>query len=126
VEINLLAMMRYAASLSFETPRPRKNRLSNQVAYALPPINREERAARAKGAIGSLFDSKQQAFLDFVLSHYVNVGVEELDQEKLTPLLRLKYQNSISDALADLGSAEDIGEVFTGFQKYLYQHQASA
>ena len=100
--------------------------MSNQVAYALPPINREERAARAKVAIGSLFDSKQQAFLDFVLSHYVNVGVEELDQEKLTPLSRLKYQNSISNALADLGSAEDIGEVFTGFQKYLYQHQAGA
>jgi hypothetical protein len=33
--------------------------------------------------------SKEQAFLDFVLSHYVRVGVQELDQEKLTPLLRL-------------------------------------
>jgi len=39
---------------------------------------------------------KQQAFLDFVLSHYVSVGVEELDQEKLTPLLRLKYHDSIA------------------------------
>jgi type I restriction enzyme R subunit len=95
------------------------------VAYALPPINREDRAARAKIAISSVFNSKQQTFLDFVLSHYVNVGVEELDQEKLTPLLRLKYQNSIADALADLGPAEDIGKVFMGFQKYLYEHQAT-
>jgi type I restriction enzyme R subunit len=94
------------------------------VAYALPPLNREERAGRAKAIISTHFNSKQEAFLDFVLAHYVSVGVEELDQEKLTPLLRLKYHNSISDALADLGSAEDIGQVFIGFQKYLYQNQA--
>lgn len=29
------------------------------------------------------FTTKQQSFLDFVLSHYVNVGADELDQEKL-------------------------------------------
>ncbi len=44
------------------------------VAYALPPLSREERAARARVAIGKNFDSKQQAFLDFVLAHYVGVG----------------------------------------------------
>jgi hypothetical protein len=64
------------------------------VAYALPPITREERAPRAKVLISEEFNSKQQVFLDFVLSHYVSVGVEELDQEKLSPLLRLKYHNS--------------------------------
>ncbi|WP_348264545.1 DEAD/DEAH box helicase family protein [Telmatobacter sp. DSM 110680] len=95
------------------------------VAYALPPLNREERAARAKISISSHFNSKQQGFLDFVLAHYVSVGVEELDQEKLTPLLRLKYHNSISDALADLGQAEEIGQIFAGFQKYLYQPMAT-
>ena len=41
------------------------------VAYALPPLNREERAARAKAVISTHFNSKQQAFLDFVLAHYV-------------------------------------------------------
>ncbi len=96
------------------------------VAYALAPITREDRAARAKVDISVNFNRKQQAFLDFVLSHYVRVGVEELDQDKLTPLLRLKYHNSIADALADLGRAEDIGRVFAGFQKYLYQQQAAA
>lgn len=49
------------------------------------------------------------------------VGVEELDQEKLTPLLRLKYHDSIADAVADLGKPDEIGDLFTGFQKYLYQ-----
>jgi type I restriction enzyme R subunit len=91
------------------------------VAYALPPLTREERADRAKVAIGAHFNSKQQAFLNFVLAHYVGVGVDELDQEKLTPLLRLKYLNSISDAITDLGSPEEISKVFVGFQKYLYQ-----
>ena len=61
------------------------------VAYALPPLTREERAAQAKVEISTHFNTKQQAFLDFVLAHYVGVGVDELDQEKLTPLLRLKY-----------------------------------
>ncbi|HEY1757833.1 MAG TPA: DEAD/DEAH box helicase family protein [Bryobacteraceae bacterium] len=91
------------------------------VAYALPPLTRGERAARAKAAIEAKFNSKQQAFLDFVLAHYVGVGVGELDKEKLTPLLRLKYHNSITDAIADLGNPEEISSVFVGFQKYLYQ-----
>ena len=41
--------------------------------------------------------------------------------QKLTPLLQLRYQNSISDAVADLGKAEEIGILFSSFQKYLYE-----
>ncbi len=96
------------------------------VAYALTPISREQRAGSARVEIGRHFDYKQQAFLDFVLSHYVSVGVEELDQAKLTPLLRLKYHNSIADAVTDLGRPEEIGRVFAGFQKYLYQFQTGS
>ena len=96
------------------------------VAYALAPLTREERAAKAMALISTHFNSRQQVFLDFVLSHYVSVGVEELDQAKLTPLLRLKYHDSIADAVADLGKPEEIGKVFSGFQKYLYQPQAVA
>ena len=96
------------------------------VAYAMAPLTREERAVKAKVVISTRFNSKQQVFLDFVLSHYVSVGVEELDQEKLTPLLRLKYHDSIADAVADLGRPEEIGMVFAGFQKYLYQQQTAA
>ena len=91
------------------------------VAYALEPLTREERAAGAAALISNQFNSKQQVFLDFVLSHYVSVGVAELDQEKLTPLLLLKYHNSIADAVADLGKPEEISKLFAGFQKYLYQ-----
>jgi type I restriction enzyme R subunit len=91
------------------------------VAYAMPTLTREERAAKAKVIINSRFNTKQQIFLDFVLSHYVSIGVDELDQEKLTPLLHLKYHNSISDAVADLGKPEEISKVFVGFQRFLYQ-----
>jgi type I restriction enzyme, R subunit len=90
------------------------------VAYAVAPITREVRATNAKVYINTKFSAKQQAFLDFVLQHYVEVGVEELDQEKLTPLLRLKYHDSIADAVADLGKPDEIGKVFAGFQRYLY------
>ena len=94
------------------------------VAYAIPTLTREERATTAKVEISAHFDTKQQAFLDFVLAHYVSEGVQELDQEKLKPLLRLKYNNSIADAVADLGRPEEIGQVFAGFQQYLYQGAA--
>jgi type I restriction enzyme R subunit len=94
------------------------------VAYALPPLTREERAAKAKVLISTHFNTKLQVFLDFVLSQYVKVGVHELDREKLSPLLKLKYHNAIADAVADLGRPEEIGRVFSGFQKYLYQQAA--
>jgi type I restriction enzyme R subunit len=96
------------------------------VAYALVPLTREERAAKAKIQITAHFDNKQQSFLEFVLAQYVKVGVEELAQDKLSPLLKLKYHNAIADAVADLGRPEEIGKVFAGFQKYLYQPQIQA
>lgn len=96
------------------------------VAYALEPLTRKERADRARPLIGPHFDDRQRAFLDFVLAHYVSIGVEELDQAKLTPLLKLKYRDSIADAVTDLGKPEDIGRVFAGFQKYLYLTDANA
>ena len=51
------------------------------VAFALTPLTREERATRAKLEIKTHFDSKQQAFLDFVLAQYVKEGVGELNQK---------------------------------------------
>jgi len=94
------------------------------VAYALQPIPREERAAHARLYIDSKCTSKQQLFLNFVLQHYVTLGVQELALDKLTPLLQLRYQNSIADAVADLGKPEDIGQLFSGFQRYLYEASA--
>jgi type I restriction enzyme R subunit len=91
------------------------------VAYAQTPLSREDRADRAMALISSHFNSKQQVFLDFVLSQYISVGVEELDKTKLGSLLRLRYHDSINDAIADLGKPDEIGQMFSGFQKFLYQ-----
>jgi type I restriction enzyme R subunit len=90
------------------------------VAYALPPLTREERAARARVAMDGQFSNKQRTFLEFVLGHYVDAGVDELDTEKLSPLLRLRYGDSIADAIRDLGRPEEISRAFVGFQRYLY------
>ena len=37
-----------------------------------------------------------------------------------------ELDGSTHDAVADLGKPEEIGRVFTGFQKYLYQQSATA
>jgi type I restriction enzyme R subunit len=63
---------------------------------------------------------KQQAFIEFVLAQYVNLGVDELATEKLTPMLKLRYNNALADAAADLGPAEHIRRTFVEFQRYLY------
>ena len=91
------------------------------VAFALHPQTREARADQAKVLIHSNYSDKQRGFLEFVLAQYVKQGVEELDQDKLSPLLRLKYHNAIQDAVADLGSVEEIRDAFTGFQRFLYE-----
>ena len=89
------------------------------IAFALPRATRQERADRARPSIQATFPEKQQAFLDFVLSQYVTEGVEELDQDKLSPLLILRY-NAISDAILELGTPPEIRDMFVGFQQYLY------
>ncbi len=91
------------------------------VAFALHPQTREARADQAKVLIHDNYSDKHRAFLEFVLAQYVKQGVDELDQEKLSPLLKLKYHNAISDAVADLGSVEEIRDAFTGFQRFLYE-----
>ena len=90
------------------------------VAFAAEPESRSERASKAQAVMHQQFNDKQQAFVDFVLAQYVNQGVDELDVEKLSPLLKLKY-SALNDAIRDLGSPEQIRRVFVGFQRYLYE-----
>lgn len=91
------------------------------VAFAMEPKTREQRADAAKVAAAQGLTDKQQAFVDFVLAQYVKQGVDELDQEKLSPLLRLKYR-ALPDAFAELGKPDQIRRVFVDFQKYLYSN----
>jgi len=91
------------------------------VAFAAEPVTRAERAVAAKSATAAEFTDRQQSFVDFVLAQYVKQGVDELDAEKLSPLLKLKYNNAIADAFAELGQPEQVRKVFVGFQRHLYE-----
>jgi type I restriction enzyme R subunit len=89
------------------------------VAYAAETRTRLERVETAKPAIAIAYsDYKQQQFIDFVLSKYVD-GIAELSPTKMRSLIELKY-HTISDAAAEFGSPATIRETFVGFQKHLY------
>ncbi len=94
------------------------------VSFAINPITRELRVASTKEDILSGLNDKQKEFVEFVLSKYVESGVEELDQEKLPKLLELKY-HAISDAAEILGGVEKIRQTFIAFQKLLYAKRAA-
>ncbi len=95
------------------------------VAFASEPLSREARAQAARSAGAGELTDKQQAFIDFVLAQYVKQGVDELDQEKLSPLLRLKYK-ALNDAFAELGQPDQVRNIFVGFQRHLYERHGAA
>ena len=73
------------------------------VAYALPGRSPARSGRDGLDRISTHFNSKQQVFLAFVLSHYVRVGVEELQiAVKPRPLAAVLKYNAIADAVADL------------------------
>jgi type I restriction enzyme R subunit len=89
------------------------------IAFAVQPITREARVANAAARIFHGLDNRQKEFLEFVLSKYIETGVQELDQQKLPSLLELKYL-SLNDAVETLGGIEKIKDTFIDFQGYLY------
>lgn len=89
------------------------------IAFATHPITRKERVDETQNAILEGLDQKQKDFLRFVLSKYVEKGVEELAEDKLPDLLNLKY-SALSDAENLLGNVEAIRTIFFNLQKKLY------
>jgi type I restriction enzyme R subunit len=90
----------------------------------IKPMTRAERVAAAQATIFALLNDQQKEFIEFVLSKYIETGVEELDQEKLPLLLVNKYQ-SLQDAKGVLGEVRDISALFVEFQKYLYEEKVA-
>ncbi|MEI7990014.1 MAG: type I restriction-modification enzyme R subunit C-terminal domain-containing protein, partial [Chloroflexota bacterium] len=88
------------------------------------PMTRVARVAAAQANIFAFLNTQQKEFIDFVLSKYIETGVEELDQEKLPILLTNKYQ-SLEDAKDILGNTANISSLFIEFQKHLYQQVAA-
>lgn len=84
------------------------------------PMTREARASAAEATIFALLNDKQKEFISFVLSKYIEIGVDELDQEKLPILLTNKY-HSLEDAKEILGDVRNISQLFVEFQEHLYR-----
>jgi len=89
------------------------------VSFALKPITRAERVNNSKKLIYNNLESGQKEFLDFVLSKYVENGVDQLSEDTLPKLLHLKYY-ALQDAEKVLGGVEKIRSLFINFQKNLY------
>ncbi len=87
-------------------------------------LTREERARAVEESVFVLLNPKQKEFISFVLSKYIETGVEELDQEKLPILLNNRYQ-SLEDAKLALGDVSSISRLFIEFQEHLYRERAA-
>lgn len=87
-------------------------------------MTREARAKAAEATIFALLNDKQKEFISFVLSKYIETGVDELDQEKLPILLTNKYQ-SLEDAKEILGDVANISRLFIEFQEHLYNQKVA-
>ena len=72
------------------------------IVFSSKTMTKESKVALAQKSIFNLLDTNQNEFLEFVLSKYIETGVEELDQERSPDLLDLKYQ-TISDASQKFG-----------------------
>ena len=90
------------------------------IVYSREPILRAARVSAAEEKIHSNLSEKQKDFIDFVLGKYVEGGVEELDINRLSDLIELKY-HTVSDGQKVLGDIEDKKNTFINFQKHLYR-----
>jgi type I restriction enzyme R subunit len=91
-----------------------------RIAYSKQPISRIERVTKAENKIHTNLNYKQKEFIDFVLERYIQGGVEELDIDRLSSLITLKYK-AIYDGQKELGNIDSIKNIFIEFQKYLYE-----
>ena len=85
------------------------------------PVTRASRVAAAESRIFALLNPKEREFIKFVLSKYVEVGIEELDTSKLGPLLSSMYQSQLDGINTLGGNPTRIKGMFENFQRYLYQ-----
>ena len=94
------------------------------IAYAQPPISRADRVSASQTNIYAMLNAAQREFIAFVLSKYVEGGVDELDDSKLSAMIHAKY-HTIEDAERQLGDLANVRETFIQFQKHLYQQNAA-
>ena len=71
-----------------------------------------------------MLNEPQREFIEFVLSNYVEHGVDELDDQKLDTILNSKF-GSTNAAEEELGDVVQIRDMFISFQQHLYSEVAA-
>lgn len=89
------------------------------ISYAKDTMTRHERASIIRDYYLEQLDANQRDFVSFVLDTYEKSGENELSMENLRGLVQLKYR-TMPDAVAQLGSPEEIVEDYLELQKELY------
>lgn len=89
------------------------------IAYAKETMTRAERAGIVRNYYFEQLSEKERLFIEFILDTYVKLGESELSMENLSPLVRLRYK-TMADAVADLGTAEEIVSEYLALQENLY------
>jgi len=93
------------------------------IAYAKPTMTRRERVDASRSRMYENLDASQREFIEFVIFQYVELGVDELQQERLPQLLAIKYHSQM-EGIAALGGTERARATFMGFQRELYSKAA--
>lgn len=70
---------------------------------------------KVAGCTSELNDTEQSSWLMFLKYLYA------LEADKLTLLLKLRYNNGLTDAMADLEGPVQVRQAFVGMQKYLFE-----
>lgn len=82
------------------------------------PQPRQQRIDQTKFDLTD-FTQPQKDFFKFICEQYIKNGSEELNEDKLPDLIKIKYQ-SMLDAEQILGGTEKIRSIFFNIQKQLY------
>ena len=91
----------------------------NIFSMLVPPFRRAERVRSAENKIYETLTSNQHEFIEFALNNYTETGIDELNIDTLSKILKLKY-GSLHTAQKKLGNMKTIRETFIDFQKHLY------
>ena len=89
------------------------------IAYSRNMMTRQHRAEVGRRRVEVEYDAKLAAFLNFVLGHYVENGVEDLDRMKLPDYLKLKF-GTLAEGGAALGGMDQVISSYVDFQRHIY------
>ena len=89
------------------------------IAYAKKPVSRSHRVDARKNIFYKSMNDQQKEFIEFVLNNYIKDGVNELDDSKLSKVLKIKY-GSVHEAKEKLGNLKQIKKIFANLQQQLY------